>query len=192
MNEENKDVAVEETVTMSKQEYETALQAEADRRVTQALETARKKWDQEFSTKIDTHLKDYEKKAQMSPDQLRQLDLDEKLKLLEAKEQEYARKTREIDIAQKLQEKKLSSVLTKFVYSDNMEEVEQNIVTLEQLIMGMVNEEVEQRISSNKPKAVSISGLTAESFKKMSLAERSALYNQNPQLFKELAAHKGD
>ena len=192
MNEENKDVTVEANATMKKQDYETALQAEADRRVTQALETARKKWDKEFSTKIDTHLKDYEKKAQMSPDQLRQLDLDEKLKLLEAKEQEYARKTREIDIAQKLQEKKLSSVLTKFVYSDNMEEVEQNIVTLEQLIMGMVNEEVEQRISSNKPKAISISGLTAESFKKMSLAERSALYNQNPQLFKELAAHKGD
>lgn len=176
-----------EQVTMTKAELNKMLQAEADKRVNQALKTARSKWDAEVGTKIDSHLKDYERKAQMTPEQLRQLDLDEKLKMLEEKENEYARKTREVEITQMLQEKKLSPILTKFVYSNNMDDVEQNITTLEQLVLGMVNEEVEKRIASSKPKAIATTGLTKEKFQRMSLAERNALYQTNPSLYKELA-----
>jgi len=176
-----------EQVTMTKAELEKMLQAESDKRVSQALKTAKSKWESEFSTKIDSHLKDYERKAQMTPEQLRQLSLDEKLQALDAREKEYSRKTREVDIAQKLSEKKLSTVLTKFVYSDNMDEVEQNITTLEQLVLGMVNEEVEKRIASSKPKAITTTGLNKEKFAKMSIAERSNLYKQNPQLYRELS-----
>ena len=175
-----------EQVTMTKAELDKLLQSEADKRVNQAIKTARSKWDAEVGNKIDSHLKDYERKAQMTPEELRQLSVDEKLKQLEAREKEYARKTREVDIAQKLSEKKLSTVLTKFVYSDDMDEVEQNITTLEQLVLGMVNEEVEKRIASSKPKAVTTTGLTKEKFTKMSIAERSNLYQQNPQLYREL------
>lgn len=185
-NSETVDTGADETITLSKTEYAKQLQVEADKRVNQALKTARAKWDAEVGTRIDTHLKDYERKAQMTPEQLKQLDLDEKFRLLESKEKEYQRKTKEIDIAVKLSEKKLSQVLTKFVYSDDMDEVEQNIATLEQLVLGMVNEEVEKRISSSKPKAVATSGLTKEKFKSMTIAERNSLYQQNPALYKEL------
>jgi hypothetical protein len=175
-----------ENISMTKADYEKALQAEADKRVAQALKTARTKWDSEVGNKIDSHLKDYERKAQMTPEQLKQMDIDEKFKLLDAKEKEYARKTREVEITQKLQAKKLSPLLTKYIYSDNMDDVEQNIATLEQLVLGMVNEEVEKRISSSKPKAVSTTGLTKEKFQKMTIAERQNLYSTNPSLYKEL------
>lgn len=183
---DNVNIEEQDSVTMTKEEYAAALQAESDKRVTQALKTARAKWEAEVDTKIDSHLKDYEKKAQMTPEQLAQMEIDDKLRALEEKEKEYMRKTREVEIAQKLQEKNLSSVLTKFVYSDKMEEVEQNITTLEQLVLGMVNEQIEQRISSNKPKAVSAADLNKEKFQKMNLAERNEIYQQNPELFKEL------
>ncbi len=183
---DNVNIEEQDSVTMTKEEYAAALQAESDKRVTQALKTARAKWEAEVDTKINSHLKDYEKKAQMTPEQLAQMEIDDKLRALEEKEKEYMRKTREVEIAQKLQEKNLSSVLTKFVYSDKMEEVEQNITTLEQLVLGMVNEQIEQRISSNKPKAVSAADLNKEKFQKMNLAERNEIYQQNPELFKEL------
>ncbi len=178
-----------EQVTMTTEEFQAYLQRETDKRVTSALKTARSKWESELGTKVDTHFKDYERKAQMTPEQLKSLELDEKFKQLEAKEKEYTKKTREVEIAQRLGEKKLSAVLTKFVYNDNMDEVEQNIATLEQLVLGMVNEEVEKRIASSKPRAVVTNGLNAEKFRNMGLAERSALYQQNPQLFKELAGN---
>lgn len=183
---DNVNIEEQDSVTMTKEEYAAALQAESDKRVTQALKTARAKWEAEVDTKINSHLKDYEKKAQMTPEQLAQMEIDDKLRALEEKEKEYMIKTREVEIAQKLQEKNLSSVLTKFVYSDKMEEVEQNITTLEQLVLGMVNEQIEQRISSNKPKAVSAADLNKEKFQKMNLAERNEIYQQNPELFKEL------
>lgn len=176
-----------EQITLTKTELEKMLQSEADKRVNQAIKTAKSKWDSEIGSKIDSQLKDYEKKAQMTPEQLKQLDIDEKLKMLDSREKEYLRKTKEVEITSKLQEMKLSPLLTKFIYSDNMEEVEQNITTIQQLVLGMVNEEVEKRISSSKPKAVQTSGLNKEAFKKMSLAERSALYSQNPALYKELS-----
>lgn len=141
-----------ETLTLTKEELATMLQKEADKRVTQAITTAKAKWESEMGSKIDSHLKDYEKKASMTPEQLKALDIEEKFKMLEKKESEYTRMTKELEISKKLSEKKLSTVLTKFVYADNDAEVEQNIATLEQLVMGMVNEEVEKRISSTKTK----------------------------------------
>lgn len=183
---ETTDVGAEQ-VTMTQEELQAYLQRETDKRVTGALKTARTKWESELGNKVDTHLKDYERKAQMTPEQLKQIELDEKFKMLDAKEREYNKKTREVEIAQRLGEKRLSAVLTKFVYNDDMDEVEQNIATLEQLVLGMVNEEVEKRIASNKPKAVVTNGLTPEKFRAMSIVERNALYQQNPQLFNELA-----
>lgn len=184
---ETVDTTGAEQITLTKVELEKMLQSEADKRVNQAIRTAKTKWDSEVGSKIDSQLKDYEKKAQMTPEQLKQLDLDEKFKMLDTREKEYLRKTKEVDIAAKLQEKKLSPLLTKFIYSENMDDVEQNIATIQQLVLGMVNEEVEKRISSSKPKAVQTSGLNKDTFKKMTLAERSALYSQNPALYKELS-----
>lgn len=177
-----------ETLTLTKEELATLLQKEADKRVTQAITTAKAKWESEMGSKIDSHLKDYEKKASMTPEQLKQLDLEEKFKMLDKKEKDYLKMTREMEISKKLSEKKLSTVLTKFVYAEEDAEVEQNIATLEQLVMGMVNEEVEKRISSTKTKAsVNTNGLDKEAFKKLSIAERSELFRTNPTLFKELS-----
>jgi len=175
-----------EAITMTKAELDTKIQAETDKRVTAALKTAKTKWDSEVGAKLDGHFKEYERKAQMTPEQLKQLDLDEKFKLLDNKEKEYARMTKEMEISKKLGEKKLSTILTKFVYADDMDVVEQNIATLEQLVMGMVNEEVEKRISSSKPKAITTTGLTKEAFQKMTIEKQTEVYKQNPTLYKQL------
>lgn len=180
--EENK-----ETLTLTKEELATMLQKEADRRVTSALAKAKKNWESEIGSKMDSHLKDYEKRAQMTPEQLKQLDLEEKFKMLEEKEAQYQAMIRKVEIGEKLTERKLSTVLTDFVYDDDMDVVEQKITTLEQLVLGMVNEEVEKRINTSKPKAsVNQASLDKEKFKSLSIAERAELYRTNPTLYKQL------
>ena len=177
-----------ETLEMTKSELDALLQKESDRRVSSALETARRKWEKEIDTKMNNHLKDYERRAQMTPAELKQLDLEEKFKLLEEKERQYNRMTREREIEKVLQKKGLSTVLCDFVYDDDMDVVEQKIATLEQLILGMVNEQIELRISSSKPRAsVKTEGLDKERFSSLSIAERAELYRQNPELFKKLS-----
>ena len=177
-----------EQTTYTAEDFEKKLQSETDKRVNQALATAKAKWEKEMANKIDSQLKDYEKKAKMTPEELKALDLEEKFKMLEAKEKEYQSMTRKMEINQKLQEKKLSTLLVDFVYSDDMEKVDQNIATLEQLVLGMVNEEVEKRISSSKPKSsVNTAGLDKETFKKMTVLERQELFRTNPTLYKQLS-----
>lgn len=177
-----------ETLKMTQEQLNLLLQKESDKRVSSALATARKKWEEEIDDKMNTHLKDYERRAQMTPQELKQLDLEEKFKLLEEKEKEYKRMMREREIEKVLQKKGLSTVLCDFVYDEDMDIVEQKIATLEQLILGMVNEQIEQRINSSKPRAsVKTEGLDKETFSKLSIAERAELYRQNPDLFKKLS-----
>lgn len=177
-----------ETLEMTRSELNALLQKESDRRVSKALETARKNWEKDIDDKMNNHLKDYERKAQMTPAELRQLDLEDKFKLLEEKEQKYNRMTREREIEKVLQKKGLSTVLCDFVYDNDMDVVEQKIATLEQLILGMVNEQIELRISSSKPRAsVKTEGLDKERFSSLSIAERAELYRQDPELFKKLS-----
>lgn len=186
-NEETENNAAE-TLTLTKEELASMLQKETDKRVSSALKTAKSKWEAEIGNKMDSHLKDYEKRAQMTPEQLKQADLESKFKMLEEKEQQYQSMIRKAEISNMLNERKLSTVLTDFVYHDDMEVVEQRITTLEQLVLGMVNEEVEKRISSSTPKAsVNTAGMDKEKFRKLSILERQELFNTNPTLYKQLA-----
>lgn len=172
------------SITLSKEELALMLQKEGDKRVS----SAQKKWESEIDNRIGSHLKDYERKAQMTPEQLRQLDLDSKLKELDEREKKYKQMEKKISISRKLEEKKLSTVLADFVYDDDLDVAEQKISTLEQLILGMVNEQVDKRISSNTPKAAMKSdSLTKEGFKKMSISERQTLFDSNPSLYRQLS-----
>ena len=179
---------VEETLTLTKAELDLMLQKEADKRVSSALKTAKGKWEQEYSATVDNKLKDYEKRAQMTPEQLRQHELEQKLAKMEETEKRYNQTIKKAEIAEKLGERKLSKVLVDFVFDDNMDAVEQKITTLEQLVLGMVNEQVEARIASTTPKAsVNTSTLDKEKFKKLSLAERNQIFMTNPTLYKQLS-----
>lgn len=186
-NTEVNEETTSETLTLTKEELAAMLQKEADRRVTSAIAKAKKNWESEIGSKMDNHLKDYEKRAQMTPEQLKQIDLEEKFKMLDEKEKSYERMMRKVEIGEKLTERKLSTVLTDFVFDEDMDVVEQKIATLEQLVLGMVNEEVEKRINSSKPKAsVNQAGMDKEKFKALSIAQRAELYRQNPTLYKQL------
>lgn len=177
-----------ETLNFTKQELDLYLQKESDKRVTSALTTAKAKWESEIGTKMDSHLKDYEKRSQLTPEALKQLDLEEKFKLLEDKEKQYERMTKKMELNEILSKKGLSTVLSDFVYDEDMQIAEQKIATLEQLVLGMVNEQVERRISSTQPRAsVKTENLDRESFSKLSIADRAQLYNTNPDLFKQLS-----
>lgn len=68
-------------------------------------------------------------------------------------------------------------------------EAQKTIETLDKIFKAAVEAEVKKRLSSNVPSvgADSNGAITKESFKKMTLAQRTALYNSDPELYKQLS-----
>ena len=70
---------------------------------------------------------------------------------------------------------------------DGIEEV--TAETLDKLVKAAVQGEVKKRLNSNVPSvgADSNETITKESFKKMTLAQRTALFQNDPELYKQLS-----
>lgn len=172
-----------EMITMTKEEYEMELQRESDRRVSKAIATR----EDTLKKEIMAELKDYEKKSQMTPEQLKELELEEERAEIQRIRNEIMKERAEINIQNKLIEKGMSPLLVDFVYDADEDKTNQKMATLEQLILGMVNEEVEKRIGSTKPKAsINTEGMDKDAFSKLSIEEMTELYRKDPELYKKL------
>ena len=175
--------ANEEIITMTREEYEMELQRESDRRVSKAIATR----EDTLKKEIMAELKDYEKKSQMTPEQLKELELEEERAEIQRIREDIMKERAEINIQNKLIEKGMSPLLVDFVYDADEDKANQKMATLEQLILGMVNEEVEKRIGSTKPKAsINTEGMDKDAFSKLSIEEMTELYRKDPELYKKL------
>ena len=173
----------EEIITMTREEYEMELQRESDRRVSKAIATR----EDTLKKEIMAELKDYEKKSQMTPEQLKELELEEERAEIQRIREDIMKERAEINIQNKLIEKGMSPLLVDFVYDADEDKANQKMATLEQLILGMVNEEVEKRIGSTKPKAsINTEGMDKDAFSKLSIEEMTELYRKDPELYKKL------
>jgi hypothetical protein len=171
----------QEAVKMyTQEEVMKLLQSETDKRVTSALKTQQKKYEKQLSlSRLDDEAREKAEK--------------------DARIQELEEMLRDRDIANNKSE--LKSVLSArglsaefadiITITDDIAESQAKIDVLDKLFKAAVKAEVEKRLAAagGTPKGatLNVSGeLTKESFKKMSLAEQSALYKNNPELFKKL------
>jgi hypothetical protein len=72
------------------------------------------------------------------------------------------------------------------IISDDIESSQANIEKLDRLFKAAVKAEVEKRLAGNTPKgngAAATNEITAETAKKLSLAEIEKLQKENPELF---------
>ena len=74
--------------------------------------------------------------------------------------------------------------------SDNIEEAQAKIDTLDKLFKNAVSDEVKKRLSSGVPRSgtyLSSEEVTRDSFKRMSLQERNDLFLRDPNLFNRIS-----
>ena len=169
-----------ESKTYTQEEVLALLQSETDKRVTAALKTQQKKFDKQLSlSKLDDNAREKAEK--------------------DARIQELEEMLRDRDIANNKSE--LKSVLSArglsaefadiITITDDIEESQAKIDVLDKLFKAAVKAEVEKRLaaSGGTPKGngrTNTAELTKDSFRKMSLTEQSALYRDNPELYKKL------
>ena len=166
-----------EQKTYTQNEVLKLLQSESDRRVTQALAKQQKKYEKQLSL---SNLDEAERtKAEKD---MRIQELEEQLK-------EYTILQNKNEVIKVLTARNLNPAFADLIaIGDDLEEAQNRIASLDKLFKAAVQDEVKKRLAGGVPKAgLSTSDeITPEKFKKMTLAQKSELYRNNPELFEKL------
>lgn len=178
---ENEKETATEKRTYTQEEVDKLLQAEADRRVSEALKKADKKKEQA--------VKEAQKLAAMNEQEKYEYQLKQREEAIVAKERELALAENKNEASKILSEKGISLSLVDFVVAEDAETMKANIDLLDKAFKASVKAEVEKRIGGNSPKRNidTEKGITKEQFKKMSIGDLNELYKSNPELYKQLS-----
>lgn len=164
--------------TFTKEEVLKLIQAESDKRVTQALQTAQKKFDRQLSlSKLDEN----ERAAAEKDDKIAELE-----KQLAAFQVEKNRSELKSVLASRGLSAEFADIIN---ISDDIEASQANIDKLDKLFKAAVKAEVEKRLAGNAPKGNGTGDpaeITKEQAKKMSLAELTKLMETQPELYNKL------
>ena len=170
----------EQVKTYSEEEVAKMLQAEADRRVSQALAKQQAKFKQQMD--------EAEKLRTMNEEQKAQYQLEQRIKEIEAKEKEFALKENRYEAQKIMAEKNIPLAFADFIVAEDAETMMANISLFEKEFRAAVRAEVDKRIASPAPKAnIGVdTAITKEQFMKMTIAQQMELYKQDPELYKRL------
>lgn len=172
----------EESRTYTQEEVNELLQREADRRVSSALNKQKAKYEKELSlSKLDEQARGVAEK-------------DMRIQELENQLKEYTILQNKNEVMKVLNARGLSSQFADLIeIGEDVEAAQNRINTLDKLFKQAVSDEVKRRLASGTPKVgtgTSSEELTPEKFKQLTLAQRSELYNTNPELYKKLSGKK--
>lgn len=174
VNEVAVEQSTEEVKTYTQEEVMKLIQAESDRRTNQALAKQKKEYEKKLSLSSLDEQQRKEAEAQMRieelQNQLAQFQLEKNKSELKS-----VLASRNLDV-------RFADIIN---ITDDLEESQANIETLDKLFKAAVKAEVEKRLAGNTPKGngYSTTEITKESAKKMSLAELAKLKQTNPELY---------
>lgn len=173
---ETKNQESKETKTYTQEEVDAMLQAEGDRRVSQALKKQKEKLDEA------------NKLANMSEKEKNEYEYNQKIAELEKREQELAKKELVMETEKQLGEKGLPAEAAAFIVAVDAETTKNNIKAFEKMFNKAVDAEITKRIATGSPNkgAGNNQAITAEQFKKMNLKQQADLYKTQPELYKAL------
>jgi hypothetical protein len=176
-----------EQVTVSREELQKMIDSSADKRVTQALRTAREKWEAEVTEKIQKERTEAEKLAKMTEAERLQLEFDKQKQAFDDERKSFLREKLELQTVKTLQSEELPAEFSGFVMSDSAEQISENIKLFKEQWQKAIEKAVDERLKGSTPKSSNTTtAIKAEDFAKMNYAERMAIYNKDPELYKRL------
>ena len=166
-----------EVKTYTQEEVLALLQSETDKRVTQALNTQKKKYEKQLSL------------SKLDGDERAKAEKDNRIAELEEQLAAFQIEKNRSELKSVLSSRGLSAEFADIIaINDDIEASQSNIDKLDKLFKAAVKSEVEKRLAGNAP----LRGVgdkptyTKESVKKMSMAELSKLAEEQPELFNKL------
>ena len=166
-----------EPKTYTAEQVNELLQKEADRRVNQALAKQKKEYEKKLSLSSLDEQQRKEAEAQMKIEELQNQ--------LTAFQMEKNKSELKSVLASRNLDVRFADIIS---ITDDLEESQKNIETLDTLFKAAVKAEVEKRLAGSAPKGGSETQkeITKDSIKKMSIAELNKLAIEQPELFERL------
>jgi hypothetical protein len=180
-----------EQLTLSREELQKMIDSSSDKRVTQALNTAREKWEAEFAEKIKNERSEAEELAKMTESERLQREFEKKQQAFEDERKSFLRERLELETVKTLQSNELPTEFSSFVMSDSAEQINENITTFKEQWQKAIEKAVDERLKGSTPKGSSVkTALKPEDFSKMTYAQKVELFNTNPELYKRLSGRQ--
>lgn len=167
----------QEQETYTKEELLALIQSESDRRVTQALDTQRKKYEKQLSL------------SKLDGEEREKAEKDNRIAELEEQLAAFQIEKNKSELKSVLSSRGLSAEFADILsISDDIAASQANIDKLDKLFKAAVKAEVEKRLAGNTPLGGKNGDkeITKETAKKMSMAELNELASTNPELFAQL------
>jgi len=134
------------------EELQALLQAESDKRVSQALNTAKAKWEAEFGEKLETEKKEAARLAKLTAEQ-REKELFEKQKAEFDKQQQAFQREQMLNSTMiELQKEALPVQFAEYLLADTAEQVTENITAFKSKWQEALQKAVDERLKGTTPK----------------------------------------
>ena len=141
-----------EMVNMTKEEYEKALLAEADKRVDSALKTREKEWERQYREKLEKEKKEAERLARLSAEEREKELLSKKDEELTVKERELKKRELKLTAIDILSEEKLPVSFADQLLGDDADETHDRIKKFKKAWHEAIDEEVNKRLKGVVPR----------------------------------------
>ena len=167
----------QEKETYTKEELLALIQSESDRRVTQALDTQRKKYEKQLSL------------SKLDGEEREKAEKDSRIAELEEQLAAFQIEKNKSELKSVLSSRGLSAEFADILsISDDIAASQANIDKLDKLFKAAVKAEVEKRLAGSTPPGGKNSDkeITKETARKLSMAELNELASTNPELFAQL------
>ena len=163
-------------------------QAEFDRRVQKAIDTAVSNAQQKWQALTDDRLSEAEKLAKMNKEEKAAYMQQKKEKELSDREAAITRKELMAEAKNTLAEKKLPVSLAEVLNYTDADACNKSISAVEKAFQEAVEAAVNERLKGGTPpKKAPQENVTKETYAKMGYTERLKLKTENPELYKQLA-----
>lgn len=163
-------------------------QAEFDRRVQKAIDTAVSNAQQKWQALTDDRLSEAEKLAKMNKEEKAAYMQQKKEKELSDREAVITRKELMAETKNTLVEKKLPVSLAEVLNYADADTCNKSISAVEKAFQEAVEAAVNERLKGGTPpKKAPQENVTKETYAKMGYTERLKLKTENPELYKQLA-----
>ena len=160
-------------------------QAEFDRRVTKALETAKAKWAEEEAVKLEAVKTEAEKLAKMNAEQKAEHERLKRDKELADREALLTLRELRAEAAGTLAEKGLPKELIDSVNFKDADSCKKSIESLETVWRAAVQSGVEERLKGKTPTVTGETKVTGDP-KTMNYQQRAELYSKDPAAYRKL------
>ena len=171
--------------TFTEDEVKAQVQAEADRRVSKALETAKLKWAEEEQAKV----KQAEELAKLSEKERLAKELEIQRNEFEQEKSKFQRERLTLQTEKDLISKDMPAEFAPFVVADTAEQTLININTLQASWQAAIEKAIDDKVKGRTPtgnQAPASGGVTKEQFEKMNYLERLELKQKNIKLYESL------